>query len=49
MDMVKRLCGLKDIPKPDDAADAVALAICHARSSGSLLTNRGDLTSCSTI
>ena len=49
MDMVKRLCGLKDIPKPDDAADAVALAICHARSSGSLLTNRGDQTSCSTI
>lgn len=49
MDMVKRICGLKDVPKPDDAADAVALAICHARSSGSLLTNRGDQTTCSTI
>ncbi|MER2151418.1 MAG: crossover junction endodeoxyribonuclease RuvC [Candidatus Limivicinus sp.] len=49
MDMVKRICGLKDVPKPDDAADAVALAICHARSSGSLLANRGDQNTCSTI
>ena len=49
MDMVKRICGLKDVPKPDDAADAVALAICHARCSGSLLTNRGDQNTCSTI
>ena len=49
MDMVKRLCGLKDVPKPDDAADAVALAICHARSAGSLLNNQGDQNQCSTI
>ena len=28
--MVKTLLGLKDIPKPDDAADALAIAICHA-------------------
>lgn len=28
--MVKTLLGLKAIPKPDDAADALALAICHA-------------------
>lgn len=27
--MVKALLGLKDIPKPDDAADALAVAICH--------------------
>ena len=28
--MVKAILGLKDIPKPDDAADALAVAICHA-------------------
>ncbi len=27
--MVRALLGLKDIPKPDDAADALAIAICH--------------------
>jgi len=27
--MVKRILGLDDIPKPADAADALALAICH--------------------
>lgn len=31
MDMVKRLLNLKAVPKPDDAADAVAIALCHAR------------------
>ena len=30
--MVKTILSLKDIPKPDDAADAVAVAICHAHS-----------------
>lgn len=30
--MVKTILGLKEIPKPDDAADAVAIAICHAQS-----------------
>ena len=30
MDMVKRICHLPTPPKPDDAADAVALALCHA-------------------
>ncbi len=48
MEMVKRICGLKSVPKPDDAADAIALAICHARSSTSLLNNGGDAI-CSTI
>ncbi len=28
--MVKVLLNLKDIPKPDDAADALAVALCHA-------------------
>ena len=48
MDMVKRICSLPAPPKPDDAADAVALALCHARSSTSLLF-RGDQEECSTI
>ena len=37
MDMVKRLLKLKAVPRPDDAADALAIAICHARSATSLL------------
>lgn len=37
MDMTKRILGLSSVPKPDDAADAVAIALCHARSSTSLL------------
>ena len=36
-DMTKRLLGLSAMPKPDDAADAIAIALCHARSSTSLL------------
>jgi len=30
--MVKMLLNLPEVPKPDDAADALALAICHANS-----------------
>ena len=37
MDMTKRLLHLNEMPKPDDAADAIAIALCHARSSTSLL------------
>lgn len=48
IDMVKRILNLPAAPKPDDAADAVALAICHARSSTSLL-NKGGSEVCSTI
>ena len=36
-DMTRRLLRLDTMPKPDDAADAIALALCHARSSTSLL------------
>ena len=35
-DMTKRLLHLNAMPKPDDAADAIAIALCHARSSTSL-------------
>ena len=31
-EMVTRLLALKEIPKPDDTADALAVAICHANS-----------------
>ena len=37
MDMTKRILGLSAVPRPDDAADAVAIALCHARSRTSLL------------
>ena len=37
MDMTRRLLKLRSVPKPDDAADALAIAICHARSATSLL------------
>jgi len=30
--MVKAILGLSEIPKPDDVADALAVAICHAHS-----------------
>ncbi|MBP0974602.1 MAG: crossover junction endodeoxyribonuclease RuvC, partial [Oscillospiraceae bacterium] len=29
MDMTRRILHLSEVPKPDDAADALALAICH--------------------
>lgn len=32
MEMTKQLLGLAQIPKPDDAADALAIAICHGHS-----------------
>jgi crossover junction endodeoxyribonuclease RuvC len=31
-EMVRITCGLKECPKPDDAADALAIAICHGQS-----------------
>lgn len=40
MDMVRRLLKLKSVPKPDDAADALAIALCHARSATSLLRRK---------
>ena len=36
-DMTRRLLHLQALPKPDDAADAIAIALCHARSSTSVL------------
>ena len=34
-EMTARLLSLPGIPKPDDAADALALAICHGQAAGS--------------
>ncbi|MBQ6389692.1 MAG: crossover junction endodeoxyribonuclease RuvC [Mogibacterium sp.] len=33
--MVKMILGLQEVPKPDDTADALAAAICHAHHAGS--------------
>ena len=41
MEMTKRLLNLKALPKPDDAADGLALALCHARSFTSRLPQTG--------
>ena len=38
-EMTKRILSLEKVPKPDDTADALAMAICHAHSSGSLMGN----------
>nr|WP_325259047.1 crossover junction endodeoxyribonuclease RuvC [uncultured Oscillibacter sp.] len=40
MDMTRRLLKLKAVPRPDDAADALALALCHARSFTSRLPQK---------
>jgi crossover junction endodeoxyribonuclease RuvC len=48
IDMVRRILNMSTAPKPDDAADALAIAICHARSSTSLLLKNGGENSCST-
>lgn len=37
MQMTRRLLGLEELPRPDDAADALAVAICHAQAAGSTL------------
>lgn len=40
-EMTRRLLKLKTIPKPDDAADALAIAVCHAHSARSLQFGKG--------
>ena len=32
-EMVRMLLGLSDVPRPDDAADALAVALCHVQMS----------------
>jgi crossover junction endodeoxyribonuclease RuvC len=38
--MVKTILGLSAIPKPDDAADALAVALCHSQTSPRLNLNQ---------
>lgn len=38
-EMTRIILNLEKIPKPDDTADALAMAICHGHSSGSLLSS----------
>lgn len=37
MEMTRRLLNLNEVPKPDDTADALAIAICHLQAAGSQL------------
>lgn len=37
-EMTRRILNLQKVPKPDDTADALAMAICHGHASGSLMT-----------
>lgn len=41
MDMTRRLLHMEKVARPDDAADAIAIALCHARSNTSLLNRKG--------
>ena len=41
MELTRSILGLKKIPRPDDAADALALAVCHAHSASSRLLETG--------
>ncbi len=41
MEMTKTLLSLKETPKPDDAADALAVAVCHAHTGGSIASRLG--------
>ena len=40
--MVKLLLNLKDVPQPDDAADALAVAICHLHSTRGFIKHSYD-------
>ena len=40
MEMTRRRLGLPEVPRPDDTADALALAICHTQQGGTALKRR---------
>lgn len=40
MEMTRRLLRLDAVPKPDDTADALAIAICHAQTGGAVAKRR---------
>ena len=37
--MVKNILGLNAVPKPDDAADALAVALCHSQTNSIMSDN----------
>lgn len=37
MEMTRRLLNLREVPRPDDTADALAIAICHGQTGGTAL------------
>ncbi len=43
MEMTRKILGLAEVPKPDDTADALAIAICHGHSGGRLNVREGKL------
>lgn len=43
MDMTKRMLHMDKVARPDDAADAIAIALCHARANSSLLAKTQSL------
>ena len=43
LEMTRRILKLDCIPKPDDAADALAIAICHGHTGGSALAKYDNL------
>ena len=49
MEMVRRILNLNAVARPDDASDALALAICHAHYAVSLLNMEGRSSECTTI
>ena len=40
MEMTRRLLRLEKVPRPDDTADALAIAICHAQMGGTALKQK---------
>lgn len=43
MEMTKNILGLPCVPKPDDTADALAMAICHGHTSASSINKINDI------
>lgn len=41
MDMTRRFLKMEQMPRPDDAADAIAIALCHGRAATSRLAGKG--------
>ena len=48
IEMKRRILKMEKVARPDDAADAVAIALCHARSATSLIHQQERFDPCST-